>query len=938
MTPLSRNASALALLAATFLARWPLRAVPLIRDEGELVHLAQALRSGVVPYLEVYNQKPPVAFALIGLVQSVFGESIEVLRIATTVWFLIGGAGLFLVARRLMGDHASLLALAAYCLMGYGQAGLVHQASTEVFSLPWLVLGLAAWLRARKDGSAGWALVAGVAAALAYQTKQTGIALSAAIALDVLLFGRTRATAHAALSALAGFVLLTAGVVAALAASGALGAYVDATWLHNWAYVGGRHGAGSASGLLSLPPVADADLVLWIAGAVGLGLLAVRNPVVGVRFVALLGATALAAALLAGKSYAHYYVPLIVPLALGVGVLGAELARRLPVWASVGLVVALFALPASRAGTQLVHWPRWIDTILESAPTVARAADVARYLEARTEPDEPVLVIGSEPQVYFLAARPAASRVAILYPVSGGYPHSAELLDELTEVLRDAPPRYVVLARDWRSFAEARPNARRLERHLQPLLEGRYELEHDFPGAYRVLRRRDPADSADTAGSADSASSAPRLLLLITTDTLRADHIGAYGSTLSRTPAIDALARESLRFEASYAPAPYTMPSVAALHTGRYPEELGILANHALFRGSNETLAELLRRESWSVGAVVSNYVLRRGTGLEAGFELYDDTFTQSEANRDQPERTAADTTDAALAVLDRLLADPGAGVFLWVHYQDPHGPYQPPGDLRERHLERLGKTEEGGLELPTRGINPVGAIPSYQMVDDRRDVAFYLAGYAGEVEYVDAQIARLLGGVEQRVPRTATTTVFTADHGESLGEDDYWFAHGAFLSDALVRVPLLIRDPAVAPGVRDDIVSLIDLMPTLLARFDVGAPDALLGRDLLAPGADAVAGRAYLANLMGSADKRWGWVEDGHVYVHEQLRRGPERSTLRTLQDGSPIDEPDRLARMQAELSRFRSSLRVQEEVQQHLSARDLEMLRRLGYVGDAD
>ena len=223
-------------------------------------------------------------------------------------------------------------------------------------------------------------------------------------------------------------------------------------------------------------------------------------------------------------------------------------------------------------------------------------------------------------------------------------------------------------------------------------------------------------------------------------------------------------------------------------------------------------------------------------------------------------------------------------------------------------------------------------------MVDDRRDVAFYLAGYAGEVEYVDAQIARLLGGVEQRVPRTATTTVFTADHGESLGEDDYWFAHGAFLSDALVRVPLLIRDLAVAPGVRDDIVSLIDLMPTLLARFDVDAPDALRGRDLLAPGADAVAGRAYLANLMGSADKRWGWVEDGHVYVHEQPRRGPERSTLRTLQDASPIDEPDRLARMQAELSRFRSSLRVQEEVQQHLSERDLEMLRRLGYVGDAD
>jgi len=133
------------------------------------------------------------------------------------------------------------------------------------------------------------------------------------------------------------------------------------------------------------------------------------------------------------------------------------------------------------------------------------------------------------------------------------------------------------------------------------------------------------------------AEGPPPLLLLITVDTLRADHIGAYGGALDLTPNLDALAEESVRFTASYAPASYTLPSMAALHTGLYPEEVGILANHNLFRGSSVTLAELLRLEGWRTGAAVSNYVLRRGTGIETGFDAYDDTFTQSEANRDQP-------------------------------------------------------------------------------------------------------------------------------------------------------------------------------------------------------------------------------------------------------------------------------------------------------------
>lgn len=920
MTPLTRNASALALLVATFLARWPFRSIPLIRDEGELAHLAQGLRTSVVPYLEIYNQKPPVAFGLIAALQSVAGESVEVLRVGTTLWFLLGGLGLFITACRWLGDRAALCVLAAYSLMGVGQAGLLHQASTEVFALPWLALGIAAWLRAREDARPGAAFVAGVAAALAYQTKQTGIALAAAIALDALLAGHQRAARLAAAWAALGFGVLTAAVAAALASAGALSAYLDATWFHNWAYIGGRHAADSITGGAPGLPIALADLPLWLAGAAGLAVVAVREPAAPLRAVALLGATTLGAALLAGHPYAHYYVPLIVPLALGAGALTGELERRTPGWLGALLIAAVVAAPLVRTSATLASAEASTERLLARVPGVRAAPDVASYLATRTRPGEPIAVLGSEPQLYFLAGRPAATRMAILYPLSGGYPHSEALFDELRTALSTANARYLVVADDWRSFAEARPNARRLQQRLTALIDADYELEREFPQAFRVLRRRDARE--------------PRLLLLITADTLRADHVGAYGSTASRTPALDALARKSLRFTTGYATAPYTMPSVASLLTGRYPEELGILANHSLFRGTSETLGELLRRSGWRTGAVVSNYVLRRGTGIETGFDLYDDTFPQAETNRDQPERTAGDTTDAALVALDTLREPPGKDVFLWVHYQDPHGPYLPPGELRARHLAVAHATADGRRELAVGGVNPIGAIPGYQLVEQRRDVGFYRAGYAGEVDFVDSEIGRLLDGVRERVPEESTTVVLTADHGESLGENDYWFAHGAFLSDALVRVPLIIASPSLEPGVRDDIASLVDLVPTLLGVVGTTPPGALPGRDLLAPGAEREPGRAYLANLMGSADKRWGWVEDGHVLVSEHTPSGDRGAAVRTLGAGETIDDPVRLERMLSALDAFRAGLRVVPAVQQHLSPRDLEMLRQLGYV----
>jgi arylsulfatase len=325
------------------------------------------------------------------------------------------------------------------------------------------------------------------------------------------------------------------------------------------------------------------------------------------------------------------------------------------------------------------------------------------------------------------------------------------------------------------------------------------------------------------AGCRDAAGP-PHHLVLITVDTLRADRLEAYGGALGLTPHLDALARQSEVFFRAYAPSSFTLPSVSAIMTGRYPQELGIWKNESGVPASASTLASELRGRGWRTGAVVSSFVLRKRSGMAAGFDLFDDVLPQREAVRKWPERIAGDTTAAALGVLEDCTAGADTRCFLWVHYQDPHGPYAPPGDRRRRFLEAEREAPDGRRLLPVRGGAPLGTIPPYQFLEGRRDVAFYRAGYDAEVQYMDEEVGRLLDAFAERGLAKRTAVVFAADHGEALGEGDYWFAHGEFLTDSLVRVPLLIRDPRRSPRRREDLVSLVDLYPTLLALV-AGAP-----------------------------------------------------------------------------------------------------------------
>jgi arylsulfatase len=442
-------------------------------------------------------------------------------------------------------------------------------------------------------------------------------------------------------------------------------------------------------------------------------------------------------------------------------------------------------------------------------------------------------------------------------------------------------------------------------------------------------------------GSCGREARGPRHLLLITVDTLRSDHLGCYGSSLDLTPNLDRLAARSVLFTTVYASAPSTFPSVTAILTGRHPEAVGVRNNYGRIRRDVKTLGTHLRSRGWRTGAVVSNFILGEHSGLHSGFDRYDATLPQREVIRGIPERIAVDTTDAALDMLDKLSGEEGASFFLWVHFQDPHGPYQPPEGRRRRFLERERELPGGRRNLPlSPDVRGMGGIPSYQFDGGHREVAYYRSGYDGEVSYMDEEVGRLLEGFSARGLLDETVIVFTSDHGEGLGEGDYWFAHGEFLSEPLLRVPLLVAVPGNAPLRRDDQISLVDLFPTLLAIFGMDPPAGLAGENLFAPGAERRGRVSYFMTYpRESTVPRLGLARDGYKYV-VSLEEGEEKQRLVKLgkDDENLVEGAKVLGRtMRAELVAIRRDfVPPPPGSTREISPADREKLRSLGYLAE--
>ena len=327
-------------------------------------------------------------------------------------------------------------------------------------------------------------------------------------------------------------------------------------------------------------------------------------------------------------------------------------------------------------------------------------------------------------------------------------------------------------------------------------------------------------------GCADDAPRSTRPnLLLVTIDTLRADRLACYGGEPDLGVAICALADAGTRFEWAFAAAPYTAPSVASILTSSHPAQHGVTQSALSFLEDEAvSVAELLRDAGYTTAAFVSNPVLDRSRNLNQGFDVWDQRMERRERNRSGfRDRDARSATDAALAWARVGAATPW---FLWMHYQDPHGPYDPPGSYPPFDAPdgpRLQVLEEhSGL----------GGIPAYQALPGRFSVDAYAGAYAHEVRFVDIEVRRLIEGLDALGAPPAV--LLTADHGEAFGEDGYWFAHGHSVGLDQIRVPLLWR-PArpQTPSLASTPVGGIDVAPTLLAAAGIEIPSAFEGSPL---------------------------------------------------------------------------------------------------------
>jgi len=315
--------------------------------------------------------------------------------------------------------------------------------------------------------------------------------------------------------------------------------------------------------------------------------------------------------------------------------------------------------------------------------------------------------------------------------------------------------------------------------------------------------------------------------LLITVDTLRADRLGVYGFSWDTSPAIDRLAASGVVFERAIAGASFTTGSHASIMTSRYTREhtIGYMNGGTRLEGIT-TLAEILNQQGYQTAAFVGNIMLDRSTGLDRGFEIYNDELPQAELNRGFAfERIAEQTTDAALLWLKHRDSRP---FFLWVHYQDPHGPYTPPPAFRGRFQPEF-KPHERPLPV-LDSVTGLNGIPSYQVLEGIRRPSVYETRYAEEIAYADHWIGELISEVDADASGAGTIILFTADHGESLGEEGLYFSHGSTTTPDQAHVPLILRASGLPAGRRAETVHHVDVMPTLLDLLGVELPAGASG------------------------------------------------------------------------------------------------------------
>ncbi len=400
-------------------------------------------------------------------------------------------------------------------------------------------------------------------------------------------------------------------------------------------------------------------------------------------------------------------------------------------------------------------------------------------------------------------------------------------------------------------------------------------------------------------------------IILITIDTLRADHLECYGYDKVKTPHINRLADEGILFEHNIVQTPLTLPSHSSILTGTFPLFHGVRDNSGFYLGQDyTTIAEVLKNKGYATAAFVAAFVLDSRWGLDQGFDYYYDNFDLTKykkASLDAVQRRGDEVLEESYKWLETQSHDK---FFAWIHLYDPHTPYDPPEPY---------KTQYKG--------SPFGL-------------------YDGEIAYTDQLIGEFRDFLEEKELLDKTLIILTADHGESLGEHKE-SAHGFFIYDSDIRVPLIIRFPEkVSPAkIIQNQVRSVDIMPTILHILGAEPPEGVQGASLLS----LILGKDGESDISAYSETYWpryhyGWSELKTLHKGQyKFIDAPKPELYDILADPGEINnlinkKASLGQKMKRELSAFieRYSKEGIEEVRpQQVDNDSLIKLQALGYIG---
>jgi arylsulfatase A-like enzyme len=390
---------------------------------------------------------------------------------------------------------------------------------------------------------------------------------------------------------------------------------------------------------------------------------------------------------------------------------------------------------------------------------------------------------------------------------------------------------------------------------------------------------------------------------------------------------MDGLAARGVLFDNAFTYWPKTRGSFAAMFTSLYAAQHGLTVRDRDLPGYNQTLAEVLKDSGYHTAAAVDNGNLDRALGFAQGFDRYEETWLAGGTEADRTEKLTNFATDFLASY------DDAAPFFLWVHYVNPHTPYEPPEDL-------LSLFRADGIVPPGPELEPVigyhGGVNRHLFVPGETHWGDYIDRYDGEVAFADRQIGRVLDALEKSSYRDSTLVVLTSDHGESLGEHDYFFDHGYDLFDPSLRVPMILSFPGILPQgeIVQAAVSTLDVFPSILDLAQITFPPGLQGRSLI----------TVVRRSPERLHDRLFFQNDRHQVAISELYdtwRDPDELLNRYASSRQAV------APLQAALGSFRTrTVAWQQETDRHrggaparqdqeLSQETLRNLEALGYLG---